>query len=1397
MNAYFFSHHMPPPPTPAPLVRTAAIAAGVQRQGPRQSTQRQTPTLLSEYVRGPYRKEDERCSGFNEKAVTKPYHDVGDAAMCNAATPRAALRAEPAAIGSKPRPNATHTSSSLRSTSPAESPVAAPPHRTVPCLVLFSPQGPRPLEGLKTVTLERPGNVAAAAPRGGYLRARGASLNRLSAGGPPLSASAAAASSTAARRRNTKHAAASAAARASHQSSSGIRCVYDRDTRSQLLHIIPGTEVDFSSCMRLPALAATPAPASGTAAAPLLFAATAVHTIVVVQFCVAAPTLSTAAQHQAGASRPQLPGSPIPPPGSFYIELVLRTGTSSDSARGRISTNGGGSSGNSGGYRLRFTNTGHAVQRHTHHTKIPLQCVRTAQWVQLFVDLEALLQSCKAAGAVVAGGTHCRLKQLRIGSGGSAASTGGVYVRRIIAGHGLPLPYPAMDHLVTADGVPGTVPLMATPIGGTQEISLCVFVRTGDEHILSEAPAPLAPAEEPSREGEAHTRDSDNSIEATQVRWKANNCAGDVGRSAVEWAGDATQDTARRRAAQAATTAASKPLTLPSSATLPPHQLQRRQPNPDQQKNPALLNSYRHQPESEAAAARVCKRQPEPSKVLHHTALELLRMRDHQQQSQPQPAHQFTGSGAAAHAPTSAAPPSASFPSSASPRSSPVDGASLSASDDAEMFVVREVSAAEQLAPATPPQYPANQLMTGKPPLRRAPSQPPVANKATHHALNAGHTGEGVAQQVGEDVAIEDAGQEGFSAPAAVGAAGFLFSTTSSATTTTATTSETSVLSVTSYSSAVELMDAMSERVRRIHMVLAGPLGRRPPSRHVTPPPTAQGARPAVSTVTPTVLPLLVPPPPLTGAASTHSSPSPPSAPGPTAPAEIIEAVLRDTPRDAVVNTAAVPSLPPTPPAAAMATQACDSVARVAVAECAATASAAANDANAILELWSSAERPLCLSASLQRPATAAVKRAPLAERLRAHQAALSSSSSAASFSLVDGSDNDGVGDAPSAEIPPPTSAATSWTFRSTSLTPQTPSMLRVPTDSGAVGEALPRAGGAPSSYMAGAEKSEAAALLQQAPRLLSESQTPAPEVVAAVVPQLKSSSGQVTKAVVWRRPVTEPGHSPSAGDATQRALQDEVRLTDTPLPGRVRSPGAESGAAGRLATWSARQNAGPTSSGMHTPLSAAAASKLGVASQQESLQGFIEGAQLCVGVQAPPPPPSGRSFSTVSSFQMWLPSSSMPTLSASRGRYPSTITPFSGGGDRHCDPLSDSSSGAGGGPRPPRLGIAAAYPSAHPSMPPPSAVHMPQAATAATLPTYHAGAAVGPSPLAQQQTLGFPAAASTRDPVQHTPVSHHEALANDVPLSAERGNGEGRYMYDCVLQCYLDLETNAYVDRT
>ncbi|CAM37842.2 conserved hypothetical protein [Leishmania braziliensis MHOM/BR/75/M2904] len=1367
--------------------------------------------------------------------------------MSNAATPPAALRVGSAAILSKPPPNATQASSSLRLTSSAASTVAAPPHRAIPCFVLFSPQGPHPLEGLKTVTLERLSDGAVATPRRGSLRTRGSSLNRLPAGvSLPLSAS-----TMAARHRTAKHVTASAAARASHQSTSGIRCVYDRDTRSQLLHITPGTEVDFSSCMRLPALATKPAPVVGAAATPMLFAATAVHTIVVVQFCVAAPVLSPAARHQAGAPRPQLPASPIPPPGSFHIELVLRTGTSANTVRGRNSASGSSSSGSSGGgYRLRFTNTGSGVQRHTHHTKIPLLCVRTAQWVQLFLDLEALLQSCQEAGAVIiGGGPHCRLQQLRIGSGGSAASTGGIYVRRIIAGHGLALPHPVIDHLITSGGVPGVVAVVAMPSGGAPETfrdadgegqssrrnsgtlqqfssgggsswappealrlpaeageSLCVFVRTGEEYILSEAPALPTPTEEPSPEDVSHVRERDDSVGVTQLLLKASNCAGDVGRSLTECAEAATQGAARRRPAQAVKATATKPLTSPLSSALPPPQPQRRQLSSHQQQSPASWTSYQGHPDGGAAAVRAFKSQPRSPRVPHCTALELLRMHNHRQRLQPQPVHQFAVSGAATHTPSPADPPSPFFPFSASPLSSPVDASSLSVSDDAEMFVVREVSAAEQLAPATPPQYPANQLMTGKPPLCCPQSQPPIAEKVTHHALDAGPTGEAaVVQHERENVALEDADGEGFSTCPAAAATGFLFSSNTSTITTTTTASEASVLSVVSYSSAVELMDEMNERVRRIHTVLAGAeeeaaaaaaavivdrsLARGPPSRHFTPPPTAQGGRPAASTSALTALPLLEPPP-LTDAAAIHSSSPPPSAPATTTPADFMKGALDDTLCDAVVAAAAVLNTPPKSPTA---TAKSDGVGRVAVEDHTPRLSPTSDNTKAVLELWSSTEMPLYLPSPSQRPATAAVKGASLMERLRERQATLSSSSSAASVSPVNSGDNGGLGDAPSGAMLPPTSAVTSWTFHSASLTPQSPSILRLPTARSA-GEGLPGAGGAPSNHATGAERGE------EAPPLwpLSELRTTAPEGVAAVVPSSRSSAGQVMKAVVWRRPVPVPGHPPSIGDATQRALQDEVRLTDTPLSRRAGAPEAESGDARRMVAWSARQNAGTISSGMHTPLSAAVASKLGVAPQQESCQGFIEAPQLCIGAQVPPLLPNGRSFSTVSSFQMWLPSSPMPTLSEGRGRYPSTTTPSSGGGDQHGGFPSNSSSGVGSGPPRPQLGVAAVLPSARPPLPPPSVVHMPQAAPGLTAPTSSSGAAMGLLPLAQQQqqTLGLPAATWTRCSPHHASVSPPEAPPNDGPLSAQLGNDEGRYLYDCVLQCYLDLARNTYVDK-
>ncbi|KAG5482140.1 hypothetical protein CUR178_05997 [Leishmania enriettii] len=1459
MNGYFFSHNSFPPPSSPPLVHKTAISAGVLRQGPRQSQQRQELTLVHQDAWRLYGKGEGRSIGSNSELESQQHRETGYTTTSNVATPPSALRVEPAAMGTKRLPNGTHASPSLRSISPAASVVSATPHCTAPCLVLFSPRGPRPLQGLKTVTAAPPGNAAAVAPGRGHLRTHGASLNRLSAGSSPtLSAVAVAALDAAAGRRTAKHATVSVAARESGPSSSGIRCVYDRDTRSQLLHIAPGTEVDFSSCMRLPALAVAPAPAAGTAATPVLLAATALHTILAVQFCVAAPILS-AAVHRTGSSRPQLPASPCPPPGSFHIELVLRTGASSNTAGRRGSTNGSSSSGSGGGYRLRFTNTGHNAQRHTHHTKIPLQCVRTAQWVQLFLDLEALLQSCQAAGAVVAGGPHCRLQQLRIGSCGSAASTGGIYVRRIIAGRGLPLPHSAIDHLFSGDGTTGKMVAMGRYVGSEKEMarnadeegrsscrgletlqqcsgscwvtpealrlpaeageSLCVFVRTGDEYILSEAPALPAFADAPSLEDEVHARGRDNAEEATQARCSVNNCAGVVSKGTTGWASDATHDAARRRAPQSDKEALTEPRTS-SSAVLPLHHSQRRQSNAYPLESPSFCTSHQSNPEGKDAAPRKLERQSNPLSVQHHTALEMLRMRDHQSQSKSQPVHQLARSGAAARSSTPDDPQSSSFSPSSSSPSSPNGASYLSASDDAEMFVVREVSAAEQLAPVTPPQYPANQLMTGKPPLRRAQPLLPVATEVRHDEKNEEHMGKEVeGEPVRKDVALEDACEAGFSACAAVGAASLISSAcNSTALTTTATTPEASVLSDVSYSFAVELMEEMGERVRRIHMVLAGAneeaaaaraaatstvtqsVIKSPSSHHATLPSLfiSKGARPSVKTAIQTALSPLEPPPPLTDAPETDSPSSPLSAPVQTALDDLVKAVLSDPSSDAVGSTAAIPCTPSKTPTAVMETAKCDSVLRAEVEDGTAAALRTSEDTNAILELWSSAEMPLRLPAVSQPPATAAAQCAPLAGRLREHQTAFSSPPSAAFFSHVDGGDNGGVGGVPSGAISPPVSAATSWTFRSASLTQQTPSVLRPPTTPGAIGEPLPRAGGASANYPAGAKKGIGQPPLRQAWQPWTVSHTRATELFETVIPPSKPPSGEVTKAVVWRRPVPVPGHPPSLGDATQRALQDEVRLTDTPLSRLAGAPGAGNAGARHMVAWSARQNADPNFSGTHTSLSTAVSSHSGAAPHHGSRQVFIDATQLSAGAHVPPLPPSGRSFSTVSSFHMWLPSSLMHTLSASCGRYPSTTTPSSGR-NRHADPPSGSSAGAGGGPPPPRLSIAAAPSCARLPLTPLSTVHMPGEALDRTEPTSSAEAAIGKSPLAQQQqqqTLDFPVAALSRDSPHHASAHHCDALPRAATPPPKFSGEEGRYMYDCVLQCYLDLTTNSYVDR-
>ncbi|KAG5508164.1 hypothetical protein JKF63_05418 [Porcisia hertigi] len=1460
MNAYFFSHHTPPLLAPPQVTQKAAIAAGAHRQGLHQSEQGHARTPSTQNGRGVSGQGGERDDA-HRKAAARSLNGVRDAALDSSAIPPAVLRLGPTSMVSKQPPIASRTPLSPRATSPVATAIAPPPHRPVPCLILYSPQGPRPLDGLTTVTLAHPGSSAAVVPRRGPLQTCGGSLKRLSAdGSASLSPPVAVVLGTAAGHRATRSATASTAVRASPQPPNGIRCVYDRDTRSRLLHITPGTEVDFSSCMRLPSLAVTPASATGAAPAPALFAATPVHTVVAVQFCVAAPTLPTAARHQAGTSRPELPVSPIPPPGSFHLELLLRTGTVSETFGGRSRTTDRGGSGRSGGYRLRFTNTGHGVQRHAHHTKISLHCVRTAQWVQLFLDLEALLQSCREAGAVVARGAHCRLQELRIGSSGSATSTGGVYVRRIIAGHGLPFPSPAIDHLVTADGVPGLVAVTGMPMDSEQERArdfhgerssyvpgsttlqqcstnsgscwvspealrlpaeagetLCVFVRTGDEYILSESPALPNPAEAPPLEDEVHAGGRNDGTEATQARWKADSSANDVYRDTSERrARSATPDSAALRPTQAVSEAAPKPLTSSLSAALPSHRPQYWQPNhPHQQQRPVLENTHRRHREAEAGAARAFEGQIEPSRGQHYTALELLRMHDQQHRVQPQPAPQHTGAKAAAHVSTPVDPPLSPPPppSAAYPRS-PVSGSSLSASDDAEMFVVREVSDAEQLAPATPPRYPANQLMTGKPPLRVTQPQPLITTKIVNHTLDAGPMAEVVVQHVEEDVAIEDVGDEGFCAHQRTDLS--LSATTSITTPTTVTTPEASVLSVVSYSSAVELMEEMNERVRRIHTVLAGakeeaaasastfasiaaqPQVRNPPSRQVTPPPRAQGIRSVASVSGATGLPVVALPPRLTDVTPNRFSSSLPSAPAAANPADLMNAVLGGRSCGAAASTSAVPNTSQKSTATAMGAATKDSVPRVFPANCTTNASAFPDNTNAILKLWSSVEMPLHLQVPSPRPATATLQRGPLAERPHEHQAAPSLSSSAAA--------SPHAGDARSAAMSSPASAATSWTFHSAPLTPQTPSILKLSNKSGTAGEALSRGGGASSTHetSAGGFNGD----LPQRPSF--ELRTAAPEAVAVAEPPLGSSSGAATRAVVWRRPVPVPGPFPSLRHAnTQHTFQDEVRLTGTPLSKQEGVSDAERGDARRMTTLPPKQNAGATPLGMQTPFTPALAGWLGAPSQQRGPQTFTEvAAPVCVGGLVPPPPQSGRSLSTVSSFRMWLPSSSVLTLSAARGRYPSAVTPPRGGGDRHGGPLSDSSSGTGSAP-PPRLGITSTPLTSRPPMPHPSVVHMPQITADVAVPISCTAAAALLSPLVQhqeqqqqqqqQQTLHSTAAAAaalTRGPPQHVFVPHHKAHPDDdSQLPEELGEAEKRYMYDCVLKCYLDLETNVYVN--
>ncbi|KPI90216.1 hypothetical protein ABL78_0598 [Leptomonas seymouri] len=498
MHPYFFSHYTPPSHS-LQVSATAAQHAGAHHR-PLHS-----PSLASRLV--PTTETAKRVpptAQYGSPSLPHPSLAISN----TAATPPSPFF----------RAVVTHVSGKKdmkEGASPPPSPPTLQPVSSVPCLVLYSPQGPRPLEGLTTTntstSLSQRGSADGFAGRRASLQNRTASVNRPSGlDGPGKPA---------------------AGLRGAAQTLSGIRCVYDRDTRSQLLHISPGTEADFSAFVRLPGFTRGPAVGGGGGGTSVATAVSG-HTILAVQFCVAAPVLPASERYRVDPSSQQQPQhKPVPPyfppPGSVYVELVVRAIAGSSHNGPSMSTS---STSVRGGYRLRFTNAVHEVHRHPHHTRIPLQCVRTAQWMQLYIDVDSVMHTCaqqggtKTAAAVAtpkATTTVFRLHQLRIGAGAVPAAatdagngSGGLYIRRIVAGHGLPLPqHPGVDHVVHPAGQ-HSIPEAMSARGGNGSDSvhntwtlpeplrlpaeagetLSVFVHTGEELILRTLPALPSPS---------------------------------------------------------------------------------------------------------------------------------------------------------------------------------------------------------------------------------------------------------------------------------------------------------------------------------------------------------------------------------------------------------------------------------------------------------------------------------------------------------------------------------------------------------------------------------------------------------------------------------------------------------------------------------------------------------------------------------------------------------------------------------------------------------------------------------------------------------------------------------------------------------------------------------------
>lgn len=1285
----------------------------------------------------------------------------------------------------------------------------------------------------------------------------------------------------------------------------GVRCVYDRDTRSQLLHISPGTEVDFAAFMRLPGCTR-----GSTASA----CATAGHTVLVVQFCIAAPTGPPAAeQHRAGDRAPSaLPHPYVPPPGSAYIELVVRTTTTTTRAASAASMRGNsgplshssGSNNNTsvaavrGGYRLRFTNAVRAVQRHAHHTRFPLQCVRTAQWVQLYIDVDSVMETCAAHGGSSAS-TVFRLHELRIGAGATSGSTGissgsgGLYVRRIVAGHGLPLPPPSQDEVPTfflhpagQHSVGGgalqtwTLPEpLRLPAEAGETLSL--FVRSGDEAVLC-APSvlPPPPSSLPSSSvaaiAEVKGEEEENKMVAAtpQARHSL--------RPSV---------TAEPRYRDSVSGGAAAPTATPPVAASK-HEAQ-------------VTTTSHHEPGPTSAPPTAAAEKP---RRRHHTALELLMIRQREQAvlrrryaSWSSLISSNTNAKMLGEAPprTHDAPavlPSA-YPSSSS------SSRSLNSEAGHEVSVARTPAAEVAAAAACTPLFSNAHGTPDRRASRRADhdvrdgvtgaandrvqrrarvqhlhreereDEDPV-QEGEYACSTDGHLAHAdreaaaqvsspvsdvcelaEAQRTWQSTALE--GPHPLSAapsPAFAGtrmplpplpptprrsshdnddddnndhvayeeddcgtplAADVLSSTETSSVADTSSysnpSSSSSVLSCTS--AVVKLIRAMNERVSRLHTVLSD-------------------EKQAIAAVTA--------PPGGVRDAQPPASSGPPRPLGTATPLSLLTAVIGNARRteaglqDAGRNISAT---------AKDAGESSENDEAFMAHTPAADGRTDADDARAILELWSSTEVPLQLPAftaqtsppppdKFERQALAAAEQGVVkAADTRAQQWPTAGADSRVQLrtTAADAAATGKEADPALLPPPPPGSATTSWTFHSASV-----ALSTATASERAVGAATTVAGALPrDSHVTSRE-----------PPLTGSLYTPA---AAAAAPKVSRGSGPAhaaTKAVVWRRPNAATvqqqqqqqqregwtGEAAAATTTTTRVLRDDVRRgEDTkrqgmpkarppPLPTHVvrhmvanhEDVREDDAVFQRVKKWSAPKPVSPPTShspstpkftsevaGSRTPPTAVLTDTDTATHTDRATNANSAGAGTTVTT-------AGNSSTTTvsSSFHMWLPHP-MPLLSASRVRYPSTMTPSSGGGSGGRSQPSTLSALP---PPPPvvRLSAAGNTPFTHlrPTSPPPlknadkqvrNEVLTTITAVAATAAGGNGGTPVRGS--GARHAAETRALTATRAPQAGELLDRPDTVDAADAEEVEDKQEANRFMYDSVLQCYLDLEVNTYVD--